>query len=457
MDDYNINSLTDTRNEYCALFINRITPLMIQGIYSIFEEACKLCADNDEDEKYLMTFQNFLGRISKWNQDIIDSVTEKIKVNSGCSYLEDLLTCVHVTQLKMLTSVRVGQKQKKVDIAIPKLNDYIHKSYIEIARKVYKNAFLFEVNVSPLVKQKHMRELEMIVRESLLNVIRDNMPIEEILRAYIDETTEEDVYEVKEDTHEVIEDVSANAQDEDVIRAKEEEINKLENETQIAEESQAPTITKSEDTITLSKSDETPSTPSEPVDTSIKTISTSESSISSSTPSASNDVITPTPHTININTESNSNDNGSSPLKALVSGGNNESSSSAFVIKKDDVDTIKNEVSKELDKLSTGLSFNNEDHVKTYDTTNTSSNVGNTVTETIDAPKTVERLEEISTMRNEQRKLEEMEDDDYDDDEKIKIFNDSAVSLDILDVNNLSNRPIELNKNSILGEITTLA
>ena len=85
------------------------------------------------------------------------------------------------------------------------------------------------------------------------------------------------------------------------------------------------------------------------------------------------------------------------------------------------------------------------------------SNVGTTNTEKVDAPKTIERLEEISTMRNEQRKLEEMEDDDYDDDEKIKIFSDSPVSLDILDVNNLSNRPIELNKNSILGEITTLA
>ena len=449
MDDYNINSLTDTRNEYCALFINRISPLMIQGIYSIFEEACKLCADNDEDEKYLMTFQNFLGRISKWNQDIIDSVTEKIKVNSGCSYLEDLLTCVHVTQLKMLTSVRVGQKQKKVDIAIPKLNDYIHKSYIEIARKVYKNAFLFEVNVSPLVKQKHMRELEMIVRESLLNVIRDNMPIEEILRAYIDETTEEDVYEVKEDTHELIEDVSANAQDQDVIRVKEEEINKLENESQNTEVSQPTTITKSEDTITVSKSDETPSTNSEQIDTSIKTITALE-------PSAPKNIETPpTPHTININTESSNNDNNSSPLQALISQEANEPS--AFVIKKESVNTIKNEVSKELNKLSNGLSFNNEDHIKTYDTTNNSSNVGNIATEMINAPKTVERLEEISTMRNEQRKLEEMEDDDYDDDEKIKIFNDSTISLDILDVNNISNRPIELNKNSILGEITTLA
>ena len=85
-----------------------------------------------------MTFQNFLGRISKWNQDLVSTETERIIQESGCSYLEDLLTCVHITQLKILTSVRVGQKQKKIDIDIPKLQDFVHKAYIEIARKIYK-------------------------------------------------------------------------------------------------------------------------------------------------------------------------------------------------------------------------------------------------------------------------------------------------------------------------------
>ena len=164
MDDFNTSSLTESRNEYCALFINKLTPLLVQGIHSIFDEAHKLCIDNDEDEKYLMTFQNFLGRISKWNQDLVNTETERIIQESGCSYLEDLLTCVHITQLKILTSVRVGQKQKKIDIDIPKLQDFIHKAYIEIARKTYKNVFLFELDIMPLEKQKHMRELEILIK-----------------------------------------------------------------------------------------------------------------------------------------------------------------------------------------------------------------------------------------------------------------------------------------------------
>ena len=54
-----------------------LTPLMIEGTKSIFEEACKLCNDNDEGEKYLMTFQNFLSRVPKWNSTIIEDETKK--------------------------------------------------------------------------------------------------------------------------------------------------------------------------------------------------------------------------------------------------------------------------------------------------------------------------------------------------------------------------------------------
>lgn len=73
---------------------------------------------------------------------------------SGCSYLEDLVTCVHIIQLKVLTAMRVGQKQKKIDINIPKLDDFIHKAYINVARKVYKNVYLFELGIPPLQTQK---------------------------------------------------------------------------------------------------------------------------------------------------------------------------------------------------------------------------------------------------------------------------------------------------------------
>jgi hypothetical protein len=195
MDDFNVSSLHESKNEWGARLLTILTPLIIEGFKSIFEESYKLCKDNGELDKYLMTFQNFITRIPKWNATIIENERKRIIERSGCSYLEELVTCIHIIQLKLLTAMRVGQKQKKIDINIPKLDDFIHKVYINVARKIYKNVYLFEVHSQPLQIQRHNRELEIIVQECILNAVRDSIPVESILRAYMDETVEEEVVE----------------------------------------------------------------------------------------------------------------------------------------------------------------------------------------------------------------------------------------------------------------------
>ena len=116
MDDYNVSMLSEAKNEYSIRLLNILAPLTIEGIKSILKEAWDLCVANDEEKKYLMTFQNFLSRVPKWNQSIIDEETKRIIEQSGCNYIEDLITCVHITQLKILTSIRVGTKKKKIDL-----------------------------------------------------------------------------------------------------------------------------------------------------------------------------------------------------------------------------------------------------------------------------------------------------------------------------------------------------
>ena len=195
MDDFNVSSLHESKNEWGARLLIILTPLIIEGFRSIFDEAYRMCKENREIEKYLMTFQNLITRIPKWNGNIIETETKRIIDKSHCTYLEDLVTCIHIIQLKLLTLMRVGQYQKKIDINIPKLEDFIHKIYINVARKIYKNVYLFEIKISPLEIQKNNRELELIIQECILNTVRDSIPVETILKAYMDETCEEDVIE----------------------------------------------------------------------------------------------------------------------------------------------------------------------------------------------------------------------------------------------------------------------
>ena len=65
-----------------------------------------------------------------YNETMLKDERKRIEEVTSCSYLEDLITCVHVIQLKALTCVRVGQKQKKIDIDVPSTNSFIHKCYI---------------------------------------------------------------------------------------------------------------------------------------------------------------------------------------------------------------------------------------------------------------------------------------------------------------------------------------
>ena len=195
MDDFTLSNLYESKNEWSARLITILSPLVMQGFNSIFEESCNLCKNNNENEKYLMTFQNLLSRVPKWNDAIIEKEFERIKEQSNCTYLGDLLSCVHVIQLKILTCVRAGKEQKKIDIDIPKFTTFLHHIYTNAARKLYTNIYLYEQSISPLQRQKYNREIEIIVQESIITTIRENMPIEELLKAYIDEHIEEDIEE----------------------------------------------------------------------------------------------------------------------------------------------------------------------------------------------------------------------------------------------------------------------
>ena len=91
-----------------------------------------------------------------------------------------------------------GTETEKVDLDIPSSDAFVHTVYTNVARKVYTNIYLFEKHIAPLQQQKYNRELEIITKECILNSVRDSMPVETILRAYLDETDEVGV-DVKEE------------------------------------------------------------------------------------------------------------------------------------------------------------------------------------------------------------------------------------------------------------------
>ena len=354
MDDYSLPVLHESRNEWCARLVNILAPMTAEGFRSIFDEAWKLCEQNNETGKYLMTFQNFLSRVPKWNATIIAQETQRIVDRSGCGYLADLVTCVHIIQLKSLTCMRVGSKQKKVDIDIPQLNDFVHKVYVNCARKLYTNVYLFERGIPPLSSQKNTREIEIMIKECILDSIRDSIPLEMILKTYMDETIE----------------------DHTEIKMKEEIVSQ--EPVEANEAAQVATATADATAANANANDAMAAAGIDPV--------------SGAFPS----------------------------LSAATSSGSSSSSASGSTIKFNDVDSA--------------IDINNAEH-------------------SIHAPKTEERLEQISNDRYLQRKMQE--EDDNDEPDRLKIGED--VQLDVLDVHSVDEPLKKLNFDAPeLGDIEIL-
>lgn len=185
-----MSELTESKNEWVAKLVDILRPHIISGIKNIFNESVSVCEQTGERRKYLMTFQNMLGMIPQWSNTVIETECARIIKESRCDYLPDLISCVHIIQLKLMSNIRVNTKQKNVNINIPKLEPFIHKIYIQTARQLYKSVYLFSKEVEPLEIQKNDREIEMIIQESILFTIRDNIPTESLIRSYLAEDIE---------------------------------------------------------------------------------------------------------------------------------------------------------------------------------------------------------------------------------------------------------------------------
>ena len=91
MDDYNVPVLVDAKSEYTQQLISTLTPHFYEGILSIYQDCTSMV---NEDTNQLMAFQNLLGRIPQWSQDMIERETNRIIECSHCDWLEDLITAV---------------------------------------------------------------------------------------------------------------------------------------------------------------------------------------------------------------------------------------------------------------------------------------------------------------------------------------------------------------------------
>jgi hypothetical protein len=189
-----INFFVETKSEYTIQLVNVLTPLIYEGVQSIYTEALKV---HTETDNVLKVFQSFLKRIPKWNPDMIKQETDRIMNNSkSFSWLSDLVKATVKANIIVLTYNPANKNINKVDSKYYqdiKLEDFIHKVYIECARELWNNPYLMYHEYPAIDLKRNQRDTINLVKDSIKEGIRKLLPVKQILEIYLGETLDANV------------------------------------------------------------------------------------------------------------------------------------------------------------------------------------------------------------------------------------------------------------------------
>ena len=181
----NNNSIfVQAKIEYTKQLVNTLKSPIYDGIKSIYEDAKEIYKSNSSTS-LLYIFRTLLEKIPEWNNELIINETDRIIECSKCDWLDELVTAVYISHTKILMSIGTSSSNK-INLTIPKLINFIHKCYINIAREIWKNPLLFSEDISGYEYQKNMNVIENIISDCIENTIRISLPVKEILKEHLD-------------------------------------------------------------------------------------------------------------------------------------------------------------------------------------------------------------------------------------------------------------------------------
>jgi hypothetical protein len=185
----NVGVYAEAKGEYTRQLCQFLVPALLGYFLQMVDEA----KEKDTDAKKLLwNFQNLLKDVPDWNVDKVRRETTTIQTLAKCDYLEELLTAVFIAHTKVLSAIRLTTKNKKLQISIPKLDHFLHRTLGDCARLIWSNVYLFTPTGTAVERQKNLNLVEGLLGEGILQSIRTMLPVKSILREYLHDDGEEE-------------------------------------------------------------------------------------------------------------------------------------------------------------------------------------------------------------------------------------------------------------------------
>ena len=186
MNQENYSVLVDAKQEYNHQIVNILSSGILKGIKGIYFECENMCQQENTPENVLMVFQDKLSKVPKWTLAKIEQEFQMVKKECNCDWVDDLLKVIYVTHIKILSLVNKVKKRGRLNIKVPTGSQFLHICYVNIAREMWKNPYLCSSHVSMYEQQKNNREVEQLIKDTIMTTLRQQLPVKNIIQDFLD-------------------------------------------------------------------------------------------------------------------------------------------------------------------------------------------------------------------------------------------------------------------------------
>ncbi|AGE59740.1 hypothetical protein ATCVTN60342_361R [Acanthocystis turfacea Chlorella virus TN603.4.2] len=162
--------LVEAKNSYIYQIADIMAPFVVNTVNMLYTAAKKEAGFGKPTKK----FQMKLREIPLWNQAMIDAQVTAI-INKY-KFFPELVAAAFVSYVKILSSVKIHSKRPHIQLKLPADDVFVHKVFVNAAKSFYLDPALV----------KSPRDVRLaLVRNAVETSVRELLPTEDILRAYL--------------------------------------------------------------------------------------------------------------------------------------------------------------------------------------------------------------------------------------------------------------------------------
>ena len=200
-------NIVKVNSEYVTFLTDIITPLIYEGILSIYNDSIEIEKKLIEKSKIdpsiephgiLKLFQSCLKEVPNYNKNILSREANRIKNSSKCyDWFDDLVKATIKSHILLLTCSSKTKKSESLDTKHYEnidTEDFLHKCYIESAKLFYNNPELFWHDLKPIKAKRNQKMIIDMIRKSIESAIRKSLPMKIILEDFLNNDPYDEEY-----------------------------------------------------------------------------------------------------------------------------------------------------------------------------------------------------------------------------------------------------------------------